>query len=216
MQTGSQITGRPCLGSWASYGLGSENKDLPAFVVLVAIPSNREQEQAISARLWSAGVLPGEHAGVSFRSKGDPILYVNNPPGVPEFNRRFGWLVAFVSLAFLVLIGRLWQLQVVRGDQYYQRSTNNFVKERWIEAVRGKVVGTERHVVGDKLRDLRQHRHHALLVALAGDGDGVGLRLNVAAREAERLGDAQARAVEQRQHGGVARQNPRLALLAGA
>jgi hypothetical protein len=88
MQTGSQITGRPCLGSWASYGLGSDNKDLPAFVVLVAIPSNREQEQAISARLWSAGVLPGEHAGVSFRSKGDPILYVNNPPGVPDTIRQ--------------------------------------------------------------------------------------------------------------------------------
>lgn len=88
MQTGNQITGRPCLGSWASYGLGSENENLPAFVVLVAAPSNREQEQAISARLWSAGYLPGEHAGVSFRSKGDPILYINNPPGVPDFIRR--------------------------------------------------------------------------------------------------------------------------------
>ncbi|MEM9589041.1 MAG: DUF1501 domain-containing protein, partial [Planctomycetota bacterium] len=74
MQTGNQVTGRPCLGSWASYGLGSMNENLPAFVVLVAVPSNREQEQAISARLWSAGYLPGEHSGVSFRSKGDPIL----------------------------------------------------------------------------------------------------------------------------------------------
>ena len=72
MQTGNEITGRPCLGSWASYGLGSENEDLPAFVVLVAIPSNREQEQAISARLWSSGYLPGQHAGVRFRSGGDP------------------------------------------------------------------------------------------------------------------------------------------------
>jgi hypothetical protein len=88
MQTGNQITGRPCLGSWASYGLGSENENLPAFVVLVAIPTNREQEQAISARLWSAGYLSGEHAGVSFRSKGDPILYINNPPGVPDSVRR--------------------------------------------------------------------------------------------------------------------------------
>lgn len=88
MQTGNQVTGRPCLGSWASYGLGSENEDLPAFVVLVAIPSNREQEQAISSRLWGSGYLPGEHAGVSFRSKGDPILYINNPPGVPDFIRR--------------------------------------------------------------------------------------------------------------------------------
>lgn len=69
MQTGNQITGRPCLGSWASYGLGSMNENLPTFVVLVAIPSNREQEQAISARLWSSGFLPGEHAGVSFRSQ---------------------------------------------------------------------------------------------------------------------------------------------------
>ena len=88
MQTGNQITGRPCLGSWASYGLGSDNENLPAFVVLVAVPSNREQEQAISARLWSAGFLPGEHAGVSFRSKGDPILYINNPPGVPSKIRK--------------------------------------------------------------------------------------------------------------------------------
>lgn len=88
MQTGNQITGRPCLGAWASYGLGSMNEDLPAFVVLVAIPSNREQEQAISSRLWSAGYLPGEHAGVSFRSGGDPILYINNPPGVPASVRK--------------------------------------------------------------------------------------------------------------------------------
>jgi hypothetical protein len=88
MQTGNQITGRPCLGSWASYGLGSLNGDLPTFVVLVAKPSNTEQIQAISARLWSSGYLSGEHAGVSFRSGGDPILYINNPPGVPSRVRR--------------------------------------------------------------------------------------------------------------------------------
>ncbi len=88
MQTGNQITGRPCLGAWASYGLGSENENLPAFVVLVATPTNRQQEQAISARLWNAGYLPGEHAGVPFRSKGDPILFINNPPGVPAHIRK--------------------------------------------------------------------------------------------------------------------------------
>jgi hypothetical protein len=88
MQTGNQITGRPCLGSWASYGLGSMNENLPTFVVLVATPTNREQEQAISSRLWSSGYLPGQHAGVSFRSKGDPILYINNPPGVPDSVRK--------------------------------------------------------------------------------------------------------------------------------
>jgi hypothetical protein len=88
MQTGNQVTGRPCLGAWASYGLGSLNHNLPTFVVLVARPTNTEQVQAISARLWNAGVLPGEHAGVSFRSSGDPILYINNPPGVPPQVRR--------------------------------------------------------------------------------------------------------------------------------
>ncbi len=88
MQTGNQITGRPCLGSWASYGLGSVNSNLPNFVVLIATPTNREQEQAISSRLWSSGYLPGEHAGVSFRSKGDPILFINNPPGVPNQVRK--------------------------------------------------------------------------------------------------------------------------------
>ena len=88
MQTGNQITGRPCLGSWVSYGLGSLNDNLPTFVVLVARPTNTEQLQAISARLWSSGYLSGEHAGVSFRSGGDPILYINNPAGVPPQVRR--------------------------------------------------------------------------------------------------------------------------------
>jgi Protein of unknown function (DUF1501) len=89
MQTGNQVTGRPCLGSWVSYGLGSLNKNLPTFVVMVAKPTNTEQVQAISARLWSAGYLPGEHAGVSFRTSGDPILYIDNPDGVsPEVRRK--------------------------------------------------------------------------------------------------------------------------------
>ena len=88
MQTGHQVTGRPCLGAWASYGLGSLNDDLPTFVVMVARPTNQEQMQAISARLWQAGYLPGEHAGVSFRNAGDPILYINNPPGVTSELRR--------------------------------------------------------------------------------------------------------------------------------
>ena len=83
MQTGNQITGRPCVGAWVSYGLGSLNSSLPTFVVLVAKPTNTEQIQAISARLWNSGYLSGEHAGVALRSSGDPILYINNPPGVP-------------------------------------------------------------------------------------------------------------------------------------
>lgn len=88
MQTGNQVTGRPCLGSWMSYGLGSLNDNLPSFVVMVARPTNQEQVQAISARLWSSGYLPGEYAATSFRSSGDPILFINNPNGVPTAVRR--------------------------------------------------------------------------------------------------------------------------------
>ncbi len=89
MQTGNQITGRPCIGAWVSYGLGSLNDNLPTFVVLVARSTNTEQVQAISARLWSSGFLPGEHAGVALRSSGDPILFINNPDGVtPEVRRK--------------------------------------------------------------------------------------------------------------------------------
>ncbi len=88
MQTGNMNTGNPCLGAWTSYGLGSLNKNLPTFVVLVATPTNREQEQAISARLWASGYLPGQHAGVPFRASGEPILFINNPPGVSDITRR--------------------------------------------------------------------------------------------------------------------------------
>ena len=88
MQTGNQVTGRPCLGAWTSYGLGSLNQNLPTFVVMVAKSTNTEQVQAISARLWSSGFLPGQHAGVSFRTAGDPILYINDPPGVSRDVRR--------------------------------------------------------------------------------------------------------------------------------
>jgi len=88
MQTGNQVTGRPCLGAWVSYGLGSLNEDLPTFVVMIARSSNTEQVQAISARLWSSGYLSGEHAATSFRTSGDPILFINDPAGVPRRVRR--------------------------------------------------------------------------------------------------------------------------------
>ena len=88
MQTGNQITGRPCFGSWVSYGLGTLNNNLPTFVVLIAKSTNTEQLQSISSRLWSSGYLPGIHAGVNLRTAGDPILYINNPDGVDEKVRR--------------------------------------------------------------------------------------------------------------------------------
>jgi hypothetical protein len=89
IQTGSQLAGRPCVGAWLAYGLGSMNQDLPTFVVLNATHSHpKANVQAISARLWSAGFLSAQHAGVALRSGGDPVLYINNPDGVPSTVRR--------------------------------------------------------------------------------------------------------------------------------
>jgi uncharacterized protein (DUF1501 family) len=88
-QTGNMIAGRPCIGSWVSYGLGSMNSDLPSFVVLQAKHTHpRANVQAISARLWSAGFLSGQYSGVGLRSGGDPVLFINNPDGVPMEMRR--------------------------------------------------------------------------------------------------------------------------------
>jgi uncharacterized protein (DUF1501 family) len=90
IQTGFMIAGKPCIGSWIAYGLGSMNRDLPTFVVLNATHSHpKANVQAISARLWSAGFLSAQYAGVALRSAGDPVLYINNPDGVnPAMRRR--------------------------------------------------------------------------------------------------------------------------------
>lgn len=89
LQTGFMIAGKPCIGSWVAYGLGSMNQDLPTFVVLNATHSNpKANVQAISARLWSAGFLSAQYAGVALRSGGDPVLYIQNPDGVPVQVRR--------------------------------------------------------------------------------------------------------------------------------
>lgn len=89
IQTGNQIAGRPCIGSWFAYGLGSMNQDLPTFVVLNANHTHpKANVQAISARLWSAGFLSAQFSGVALRSAGDPVLYVKNPDGVPAAMRR--------------------------------------------------------------------------------------------------------------------------------
>ena len=89
LQTGFMIAGKPCIGSWLAYGLGSMNQSLPTFVVLNATHSNpKANVQAISARLWSAGFLSGQYSGVALRSGGDPVLYISNPDGVPVKIRR--------------------------------------------------------------------------------------------------------------------------------
>ncbi len=88
IQTGHQLPGRPSMGSWLSYGLGSENNDLPSFVVLHATWTGRKEAQALYSRLWGTGFLPSEHQGVALRSKGDPVLYLSDPPGVDTISRR--------------------------------------------------------------------------------------------------------------------------------
>ncbi len=87
-QTGSQQPGRPSMGSWVSYGLGSENENLPAFVVLLAQSSALNIDQPLFSRLWGSGFLPSNHQGVQFRSSGDPVLHLSDPPGIDRTDRR--------------------------------------------------------------------------------------------------------------------------------
>ncbi len=88
IQTGSEQPGRPCLGSWVTYGIGSENQNMPAFIVLISQGSGNKTDQPLFSRLWGSGFLPSSYQGVKFRSKGDPVLYINNPPGVDDSTRR--------------------------------------------------------------------------------------------------------------------------------
>ena len=88
IQTGFQQPGRPSLGAWLSYGLGSENADLPAFVVLISQGSSKRDSQPLFARLWGSGFLSGDHQGVPFRAGADPVLYLSDPPGVDRPARR--------------------------------------------------------------------------------------------------------------------------------
>jgi hypothetical protein len=88
IQTGSQLPGRPSIGSWVDYGLGSVNENLPAFVVLNSLPGNGMADQGLLSRLWGAGFLPSRYQGVQFRSAGDPVLHLSNPPGVTREQRR--------------------------------------------------------------------------------------------------------------------------------
>jgi len=87
MNTGSQIAGRPSMGSWVTYGLGVESEDLPGFVVLTSLGKGG-QNQPIAARQWSSGFLPSKHQGVQLRSMGDPVLYLNNPPGISRASQQ--------------------------------------------------------------------------------------------------------------------------------
>ncbi len=88
IQTGHQQPGRPSFGAWISYGIGSENRDLPAYIVLISQGTGNPNDQPLFGRLWGTGFLPSVHQGVKLRSVGDPVLYLNNPPGIDKATRR--------------------------------------------------------------------------------------------------------------------------------
>ncbi|MFK7927758.1 MAG: DUF1501 domain-containing protein [Myxococcota bacterium] len=88
MTSGHEFPGRPSLGAWLSYGLGSGNRDLPTFVVMTASWTGRKDAQALYSRLWGSGFLPSRHQGVALRAQGDPVLYLGDPPGVGRAERR--------------------------------------------------------------------------------------------------------------------------------
>ncbi|MFO0879705.1 MAG: DUF1501 domain-containing protein [Gemmataceae bacterium] len=87
-QTGAQLAGRPSIGAWLSYGLGSATRDLPTFVVLVSRGSGNPTDQPLYDRLWGSGFLPSRYQGVKFRSGGEPVLYLSNPEGMSPATRR--------------------------------------------------------------------------------------------------------------------------------
>lgn len=86
--TGNQLPGKASLGAWLSYGLGTENEDLPSFLVMTASWSGRKQAQALYNRLWGSGFLPSKYQGVALRSAGDPVLYLSDPKGIDRSVRR--------------------------------------------------------------------------------------------------------------------------------
>ncbi|MFI4875497.1 MAG: DUF1501 domain-containing protein [Blastopirellula sp. JB062] len=88
LQTGTPQPGRPSLGAWVSYGLGSENADLPTFVVLISRGSSLGNQQPLANKLWGSAFLPAEHQGVKFRGAGDPVLYLGDPAGLSRQSRR--------------------------------------------------------------------------------------------------------------------------------
>ncbi len=88
INTGSQFPGNPSMGSWVSYGLGSMNENLPAYVVLVSQGTGKNPGQPIFSRLWGSGFLPSNHQGVQFRSSADPVLFLNDPAGIERTDRR--------------------------------------------------------------------------------------------------------------------------------
>jgi hypothetical protein len=116
MQTGSQISGRPSIGAWLNYGLGTDNQNLPAFVVLI---TPGKVDQPLYSRLWGSGFLPSQHQGVQLRSGKEPVLYLDNPAGVTRDSRG-------------LMLDRLRELhQLERAELADPRSMHASLSMRW-------------------------------------------------------------------------------------
>jgi hypothetical protein len=116
VMTGSEVPGKPSLGSWLAYGLGSESNDLPAFVVLTPNWKSGAAAQALFTRMWSSGFLASKYTGVVLRHVGDPVLYVQNPPGVSPGNRR-------------AMLDSLSQLNRLALDRYHDPETQTRIAQ---------------------------------------------------------------------------------------
>ena len=123
LQSGSQQPGRPSIGSWLSYGLGSENENLPAFVVLV---TKDKLGQPLYARLWGNGFLPSRHQGVQFRAGKDPVLYLSNPPGIADGDRRrhMDYLRKLQDLQYEALEDPEIQAKIAQYEMAYRMQTS--------------------------------------------------------------------------------------------
>ena len=123
LQSGSQQPGRPSMGSWLSYGLGSENENLPAFVVLV---TKDKMGQPLYARLWGNGFLPSRHQGVQFRAGKDPVLYLSNPPGIADGDRRrhMDYLRELQDLQYEALEDPEIQAKIAQYEMAYRMQTS--------------------------------------------------------------------------------------------
>jgi hypothetical protein len=116
LQTGHQIGGRPSLGSWVSYGLGTMNENLPTFVALVSRPSGNTNAQPLHERMWGSGFLPAKYQGVRFTPGKDPVLYLTNPAGITDARRR-------------AMLDELSELNHLALDQYQDPETRNRIDQ---------------------------------------------------------------------------------------
>ena len=125
LQTGAQIAGRPSMGAWISYGIGSETAELPAFVVMIS-PGAGGGGQPLYDRLWGSGFLPSRYQGVKFRSVGDPVLYLSNPHGFDAAIAVTSWTRSASSTNWN------WTSMAIRKSPRASRNT------RWLSACRAR------------------------------------------------------------------------------